>query len=598
MGHCKRSAVALALSFALLLLSLGTNPVLAQRRRTSGPVTNPSTSTQLRAADTATATRARLVLLIVVDQFRYDFLDRFGDLFIAGGLKRMLREGASWTEANYDHMPTYTAPGHATLMTGTWPSENGIVANDWYDRDAQKIVSNVSDPEDRTNSPAYRLFSGGATERASTPRRLTASTLGDELRMTTNGRSKVIGISVKDRSAILPAGRHATAAYWFSTHTGNMVSTSYYFTQLPAWVEKFNQARRADHFIAQPWPRLLQSEAEYLKRAGIDAAPWEKFGNATDADISFPHSFRKNQTADVYTPLDSSPFSNDLLLEFTQAAIVNEGLGQDADTDILTLSFSANDYVGHYYGPYSHETMDITLRTDRQIASLLDFVNSRIGLQNTLVVFTADHGVAPVPEHAAALNLPGSRISNSQLLEAIKAAIRQRYGRKDESKDTTADYVLSLSNANIFFNLAALRRDRISLEEIETVAGDAALQVPGIARYFTRTQLQRAAIPPDDPIARRVLHGFNSRRSGDVILVTEPFRYLETFIPATHGSPYSYDTHVPLIIMGRGLAPGRYNQSATPADIAPTLANILGVQAPSNSTGRVLAEALVVRSQR
>jgi predicted AlkP superfamily pyrophosphatase or phosphodiesterase len=598
-GHCKRSTAALALSFILLLFSPGINPALAQRR-TSAQTQNPSTNTQQRPAQAAAnaATRARLVLLIVVDQFRYDYLERFGDLFISGGLKRLMREGASWTEANYDHVPTYTAPGHATLMTGTWPAENGIVANDWYDRDAQKIVSNVSDPEDKTDRPAYQLFGGGSIERASTPRRLTASTLGDELRMMTNGRSKVIGISVKDRAAILPAGRHATAAYWFSTQTGNMVSTSYYLTQLPAWVEKFNQARRADHFIAQPWPRLLQSEAEYLKRAGADAPSWEKFGNATDADVSFPHSFRKNQTADVYAPLDSSPFSNDMLLEFTQAAIINEGIGQDADTDVLTLSFSANDYVGHFYGPYSQEAMDITLRTDRQIAALLDFVNSRIGLQNTLVAFTADHGVAPVPEHAAALKLPGSRIGSTQLLDAVKAAIRQRYGRKDESKDSTADYVLNLSNANIFFNLAALRRDRISLEEIETVAGDAALQVPGIARYFTRTQLQRAAIPPDDPVARRVLHGFNSRRSGDVVLITEPFKYLETFIPATHGSPYSYDTHVPLIIMGRGLAPGRYNQAATPADIAPTLANLLGVQAPSNSTGRVLAEAFLVRTQR
>jgi predicted AlkP superfamily pyrophosphatase or phosphodiesterase len=595
-GHFKRSAIAFALSFTIAFISLGPASVLAQRR-TRTQTAKPSTAVQSPAAERVAAPRARLVLLIVVDQFRYDFLDRFGDLFIAGGLKRLLREGASWTEANYDHMPTYTAPGHATLMTGTWPSENGIVANDWYDRDAQKIVSNVSDPDDQPGKPAYQLFGGGAIERASTPRRLNASTLGDELRMTTNGRSKVVGISVKDRSAILPAGRNASAAYWFSTQTGNMVSTSYYFPQLPAWVEKFNQARRADHFIAQPWPRLI-GESEYLRRAGADAPSWEKFGSATDADVSFPHSFRKNQTADAYTPLDSSPFSNDLLLEFTQAAIINEGLGQDADTDVLTLSFSANDYVGHYYGPYSHEAMDITLRTDRQIAALLDFVNSRIGLQNTLVVFTADHGVAPVPEHATALKLPGGRIGNAQLLETVKAAIRQRYGRKDESKDSTADYILSLSNANIFFNLAALRRDRISIEEIETVAGDAALQVPGIARYFTRTQLQRAAIPPADPIARRVLHGFNSRRSGDVILVTEPFKYLETFIPATHGSPYSYDTHVPLIIMGRGLAPGLYHQTATPADIAPTLANLLGVQAPSNSTGRVLAEALAVKAQR
>jgi predicted AlkP superfamily pyrophosphatase or phosphodiesterase len=590
--HFKRSAVAFLLSFSIVFLSFGGGLTMAQRRTRGQTATPPSARQPQTASDAPlTLTRPRLVLLIVVDQFRYDYLERFGDLFVAGGLKRLVHDGASWTEANYDHMPTYTAPGHATTMTGTWPAENGIVANDWYDRDAKAIVSNVSDPDDKPNAPAYQLFGGGAVERASTPRRLTASTLGDELRIATNDRAKVIGISVKDRAAILPAGRHASAAYWFSTQTGNMVSTSYYLPRLPAWVEQFNQARRADKLIAEVWTRL-KDEPEYLKRAGADAPAWEKFGSATDADVSFPHSFRKAQTVDVYSPLDSSPFSNELLLEFAQEAIINEGLGADADTDVLTLSFSANDYVGHFYGPYSQEMMDITLRTDAQIATLLDFINTRVGLQNTLVAFTADHGVAPIPEHATALKLDGGRITNSQVLDAVKAAIRQRYGRKDEAKDSTADYVLNLSNANIFFNREALRRDRINPEEIEQVAGDAALQVAGIARYFTRTQLQQAAIPPADPIARRVLHGFNSRRSGDVILVTEPFKYLETFIPATHGSPYTYDTHVPLIIMGRGLAPGRYNQSATPADIAPTLASLLGVQAPSNSTGRVLNEAL------
>jgi arylsulfatase A-like enzyme len=242
--------------------------------------------------------------------------------------------------------------------------------------------------------------------------------------------------------------------------------------------------------------------------------------------------------------------------------------------------------------------MDITLRVDRQIAALLDFVNQHIGLQNALVVFTADHGVAPIPEHAAALKLPGDRVTNKQVLDAVRAAIKQRYGRQGDAQDKTDDYVLNLSNGNIYFDRDALRRDGINGEELERVAGDAALQVAGIGRYFTRTQLQQAAIPPDDAIARRVLHGFNARRSGDVILIPEPFKYLDTTIPATHGSPYSYDTHVPLIIMGRGITPGRYLQTATPADIAPTLASLLGVQAPSNATGRVLTEALTTTTVR
>lgn len=593
----RRPILAFALSFIIAFLSLGVNPATAQRR-TRRQAAQPPTAGQTRVANNANvaAARPRLVLLIVVDQFRYDYLERFNDLFGPNGLRRLMRDGASWAEANYDHVPTYTAPGHATTMTGTWPSENGIVANDWYDRDAGKMVSNVSDPDDKPDKPAYQLFGGGPKERASTPRRLIASTLGDELRLATNDRAKVIGISVKDRAAILPAGRHASAAYWFSTLTGNMVSSSYYFTQLPAWVERFNQTHRVDQLISQQWTRLLSSEAEYLKRAGADAPAWEKFGKDTDADVSFPHNVGKAASGEIYGPLDSSPYSNDLLLDFAEQAIVNEGLGQDADTDVLTLSFSANDYVGHRYGPYSQEMMDITLRTDRQIAALLDFVDARVGLQNTLVAFTADHGVAPIPEHATALKLDGGRINGRQLLDAIKLAIRQRYVTKDNPTDTTADYILNMSNGNIFFNREALRRDRINSGEIERVAGDAALQFGGIYRYFTRTQLQRESIPPADPLARRVMHGFNPRRSGDVILVAEPYKYLEGTIPATHGSPYSYDTHVPLIIMGRGLAPGRYAQAATPADLAPTLASVLRIQAPSNATGRVLIEALTTTS--
>ncbi|HYP02516.1 MAG TPA: alkaline phosphatase family protein, partial [Pyrinomonadaceae bacterium] len=284
------------------------------------------------------------------------------------------------------------------------------------------------------------------------------------------------------------------------------------------------------------------------------------------------------------------------LVGFAQAAIENENLGRDADTDVLSVSFSANDYVGHRFGPYSHEAMDITLRTDAQIGALLDFVNAKVGLQNTIVVFTADHGVAPIPEHASALGLTGGRIGNTDIMNAARNAVRARFGRKDEAKDSTADYISEpLYNANIFFNTVALKRDGINREEIERVVLEAVLTVPGINRAFTRTQLETGSISAADPIARRVLHGFHPRRSGDVILVQEPFKYFSEGanpIPATHGSPFSYDTHVPLIIMGRGVVAGRYAQSSTPADIAPTLASILRIQAPSNSVGRVLTEGL------
>jgi hypothetical protein len=600
-----RDATALALSFALVLLSLAGSTVARQQQGTAqsraGAQTQPAAQTSARRNASQSAPRPRLVLLIVVDQFRADYLERFGDLFAENGLRRLMRDGASWSNTNYDHVPTYTAPGHAATMTGTWPSENGIIANDWYDREAGRVVSNVSDPEDRlaadgkTYQSRWQLLGGGATERGMSPRRLTASTLGDELRLATNDRAKVIGISVKDRAAILPAGRHANAAYWFSSVAGNMVSSTYYFNDLPAWVKRFDDARPADKFYGKKWDYLLGSDAEYVRRQGADAPPWENIGNIAGDTNKFPHIITggaDKPSPAFYGALDYTPFSNDILVDFAEAAIDNESLGRDEDTDVLTVSFSSNDYVGHRYGPYSHEMMDATLRVDRQIGALLDFVDQRIGLRNVVVAFTADHGVAPIPEHAAALGLPGGRISSADVLTAVKNNVRSRFSKPGD-KDTTADYVNdAFLNDNLFFNTPVLKRDGIERADAERVACEAALTVPGISRCYTRTRLEAGDVTPNDAVARRVLHGFSQRRSGDCIIVPEAFKYLGDTIPATHGSPYNYDTHVPLIVMGQGIGAGRYQQSATPADLAPTLAALLRIQPPSNSTGRVLLEAL------
>ena len=545
----------------------------------------------------ASEKRPRLVLLIVVDQFRYDYLERFGDLFGPNGFRRLLRDGASWTQANYDHVPTYTAPGHGTMMTGAYPAESGIVGNEWLDRATGRRITSVSDE-------SVKLLGGDANEPAASPRRLMSSTLGDELRIFTNDRAKVIGISVKDRSAILPAGRHANAAYWFSIGSGKMVSSTYYFNALPAWVTSFNDIKPADKYFGAKWERLV-AESEYLRRAGPDSPEWETVGSTSGDSNAFPHTITGGAAAPgraFYAALDYSPFSNDLLVSFAQQAIVNEQLGQDEDTDVLTVSFSANDYVGHRYGPYSQEAMDITLRVDRQIATLLDFVQSRVGLNNTLVAFTADHGVAPIPEHAAKLGLGGARIQSSAVLAAIRSAISARYNPQGKSPDPTADYLLKYNNfgtvteafinGNIYFNYDALKRDSVNLDEISQLVAAAALSVPGIARCFTRAQLLRGATSITDPIERRVLHGFYPARSGDVVIIAEPYKYLGDTITATHGSAYSYDTHVPLIIMGPGITAGRYLEPSSPADIAPTLSALLRVTPPSSATGRVLLEAI------
>jgi arylsulfatase A-like enzyme len=575
MRRMSRRILALSLVLVLVVVSFG------QRRPPQSPVPYK---------------RPRLVLLIVVDQFRYDYLERFGDLFGPNGFRRLLRDGASWTQSNYDHMPTYTAPGHGTMMTGAYPAESGIIGNEWLDRATGKRITSVSDE-------SVKLLGGNPGDPASSPWRLMASTVGDELRLVTNDRAKVIGISVKDRSAILPAGRHANAAYWFSWITGTMVSSTYYFSQLPAWVAAFNAAKPADKYFGAKWERLLP-EDEYRKRVGADNPSWEKVTSSGDTN-SFPHTITGGATSpgrSFYTALDYSPFINDMVGSFAREAIVNEQLGQDDDTDVLTVSFSANDYVGHRFGPYSQEVMDVTLRTDRTVAALLDFVDAKVGLANTLVAFTADHGVSPIPEHAAALGLGGGRVPFKDVMGRIQAAISARYNPQSKTPDPTADYLLRFQEANawrewfinnnIYFNYDALKRDGVDVEEFSHVVVRAALSVPGIARCFSRLQLLRGATSVTDPIERRALHGFYPSRSGDVVMVAEPYKLIAETITATHGSPYSYDTHVPTIIMGAGVNAGRYLEAATPADIAPTLSALLRITAPSNSTGRVLVEAL------
>ena len=571
-----------ALCFAVSLLVI--TPAQGQRR--------PSVA----------APRPRLVLLIVVDQFRYDYLTRYGDLFGQKGIGRLLREGSCWTEANYDHMPTFTAPGHAVLLTGAWPSLTGIIANEWYEQSTGRRVKSITD--DDTD-----MLAGKPGEKGYSPRRLMCSTVGDELRLADNDRSKVIGISTKNRSAILPAGRRATAAYWFSDETGNMTSSTYYFDRMPDWVTRFNGRRMADSWFRARWERLLP-ESEYLKRTGKDDVPWENLDKTSNDTNFFPHVI----TGGAATPsrmffkaLAYSPFANDLLVAFAEEAITNEQLGDDGDTDVLSVSFSANDYAGHRFGPNSHEAMDMTLRVDRQIGTLLDFIDARVGLQNTIVAFTADHGASPVPELAALQKLPGRRWEKSDMLRLVQAGLKAKYGRGDRP---ARDYIRTFTsrqetqegflNGNFYLNRAALNRDGIDLEECERVVGEWAMQMPGVARFYTRSQLEKGLIPAGDDIARRVLHGFYPQRSGDVVIVYEPYTNLhdppddpdDPFSSATHGSPYSYDTHVPLIIMGRSFSPGNYPQPATPADLAPTLAHVLNVQAPSCSAGRVLVEAL------
>lgn len=492
--------------------------------------------------------KPKLVVAIAVDQFRYDYLTRFRGEYKAG-LARLLERGAVFTNAFYEHFPTVTAIGHSTYLTGATPSISGIVGNEWFDRESGKQVSSVSD--DR--SP---LLGADAGRRGSSAHRLLVSTVGDELKMA-NGTSKVIGISSKDRSAILPAGRMADGAFWFDTASGNFVSSTFYFPSFPEWAAKFNSSRAADQWTGKQWTPVAQNVGDKAFAA-----------LSAKADKGY------------FDVLDRSPYGNDLLELFAEAAIEGEQLGADDVTDILTISFSANDRVGHSLGPDSPQVHDISVQTDRVIGKLIDFVEKRVGGGNFLVILTADHGVAPLPEVMAQRRMPGGRMPEGVVLNTIQSVLSQKFG--------SGDWLAGKSGPAPYFNYNLIREKNLNHEEVENVAAAAVRALPHIYRVYTRTQLRNGNVL-DDMIDRRVRAGFHAERGSDLFVVSDPYWLFESR-GTSHGTPYNYDAHVPIVFMGAGIKPGRYHMRVAVNDIAPTLATFLDVETPSGAVGRVLYE--------
>ncbi|MGH9883720.1 MAG: alkaline phosphatase family protein, partial [Pyrinomonadaceae bacterium] len=516
--------------------------------------------------------KVRLILGIVIDQFRYDYLTRFEDLFEKGGFRRLLQEGAVFTNANYIYVPTVTAPGHATFMSGSVPALHGIVGNDWFDRETGKIITSISDS-------SVKLL-GGQGEEPASPSRLIGSTVGDQLRLSNNGQSKVVGIAFKDRAAILPVGKHPNGAYWFASTSGTFVSSTYYFPDLPAWAKEFDQNNRPDKYFGARWDRLLPEVA--YKRSLPDDSLYEKSPRGN----KFPHIIDGGESKPgklFYENLRESPFANEYTAAFAKAAIEGEKLGQDDYTDLLTVSFSANDSVGHAFGPYSQEVEDITLRTDRILSDLFSYIDQKIGLANTIIVLTADHGVAPVPEHSQDIGLGGGRFASESLTSAIQTALDKRFGANT--------WIRATVNSNIYLDYDVIERQKINRQEVERAGCEAALKFQGVGKCFTRTQLLFGPLPPGG-YSEQAARGFNAERSGDLVIVVKPFYLQRTEDGTSHSTPYSYDTHVPVIFYGTEIAADRYAGPSSPSDIAPTLSTLLRIEPPSNAVGRVLTEAI------
>ncbi|MEZ5355809.1 MAG: alkaline phosphatase family protein [Bryobacteraceae bacterium] len=493
-------------------------------------------------------TRPKLLVMIVVDQFRQDYFYRFADHY-NGGLTRLLTQGAVFTDAHYEHFPTVTAIGHSTVLSGATPAVSGIVGNEWFDRSTGKQVTSVFDS-------AVRLL--GADGDGSSPHRLLVSTVADELKLSGRAPSKAIGVSIKDRSAILPVGRMGDAAYWFDNKTGNMVSSAYYFPDLPDWVKGFNSGahRVADQWLGKPWTSSEGGDPFLTMAAKPDPA--------------------------YYGSMQRSPFGNELLELFVEKAVEAEKLGQGEGTDVLAVSFSSNDYVGHENGPDSPQVRDISIRTDRTLARLFQFLEAKVGMRNVLVAFTADHGVAPNPELMVSRKMPAGRIAETEPAARAEARLRETYG--------AGQWVLGRSGPSVYLNHGLIAARKLDLAAVRREAAGAIRAIPHVARVYTAGQLVEGRFSGDN-MDLRVRNGYHRQRGADVFPVTEPF-WTWGKDKATHGSPHHYDSHVPLILMGPGIKPGRYHRRAAVNDIAPTLSVLLAVEAPSGSVGRILEEAL------
>lgn len=495
--------------------------------------------------------KPRLVLAMVVDQFRYDYLLRFRAEY-HGGIARLLSGGAVFADACYIHYPTVTAVGHSTFLSGATPSVSGIVSNEWFDRESDEKVTSVSDK-------STLLLGGAPGEKGSSPRRLLVSTLGDELKMS-GQLSKVIGISIKDRSAILPAGHMADAAYWFDNKSQHFVSSDYYMKDLPAWVAKVNVNQPTHKYQDAAW-------------SALDARPGDK-----------PFcTMRAGTEIRFCGPIENTPFGNELLEDFAERVIEHEQLGSHSGIDVLALSFSSNDYVGHELGPDAPEVRDISRRTDALLGKLLDFINARVGQGNTLVVFTADHGVASVPKVNNARKMPGGWLSAAEYSGKIGAQLAQKFGQ--------GDWFRYDAYGQLYLNYSTAAKNNSDIAVVRKFAAEAARALPHVARVFTRDDLLRPGTAVDS-VGRAVQLGFYGPRSADLVLVPEPYYMFYSPPGTTHATPYSYDNHVPLIFFGPGIRTGMHYEPVTINDVAPTLAAILGVETPSGAAGRILAEIL------
>lgn len=521
------------------------------------------------SAKTNFSNKPKLVVGIVVDQMRADFIYKYRAKYGNGGFKRLMNEGFFFKNSHYNYVPTYTGPGHASIYSGATPAFHGIIANNWFDKARNK---KMYCSEDAT------VHALGGSEKAGqmSPKNMLTTTIGDQLKLSNNNQSKVIGIALKDRGAILPAGHLANAAYWFDSATGNWMSSSYYMAQLPAWVNDFNNKGLAKNYLNQEWQTLLPL-ADYSESLPDDNLFEGAFKG--EAKPIFPHDLPKLAAHnDNFGLLRTTPFGNTLTREFAIQTIQAENLGKHAVTDMLAISFSATDYVGHQFAPQSIEVEDTYLRLDQDLAQLLKFLDSWLGKEQVLVFLTADHGAVESPSYLESVRIPAGNMKVSEMAGTIEKFLQEKYGE---------NLLLDYSNQQVFLDHKKIANLKLSVAEVANTLTDFLLTINGVAQTVTKTALENSSF--NTGINHYIQLGYNAQRSGDVVVTYAPgWIDADKATGTTHGSSYSYDTHVPLLWYGWKIAQGQSFQTVEITDIATTLALLLDVQAPNGNYGHFL----------
>lgn len=513
----------------------------------------------------------RLVVGIVVDQMRYDYLTRFYNRYGEGGFKRLINNGYNFKNNHFNYIPTYTGPGHASVYTGTGPQNHGIIGNDWYDKFEEQMVYCAGDDKVK---PVGTKSSAGKMS----PQRMIVTTVADENRLYTQMRGKTIGIALKDRGAVLPAGHTANAAYWFhGKNEGKWISSSFYMEDLPQWVKDFNASGIVDSYMGT-WETL--EDIETYTESGVDENTYEGGYNGR---FVFPYDLKKLASSkNPYELLKETPFGNSITTDFAIAALAGEDLGTDEDTDFLTISFSSTDYVGHNFGVNSKEVQDTYMRLDKDIERLLQALDEQVGEGNYTLFLTSDHGGVDVPAYLESVRIPAGYFDHSVFEDKLNAFVDAEYDG--------ADLIEKVSNYQVFFNYEALREENIKAYDLEISLAHYLLQYPQINKVLTRSQLQSGSYTSGIPAL--IQNGFNQKRSGDVILVLDPSVISYSRTGSTHGSGYSYDTHAPLLFFGHGIKNGSTTQRSEIIDIAPTISALLGISFPNGHTGKPLFQLL------